>query len=186
MNTQSLSNLPLDLTPGALAVLGFVRPRASHGYDIYRQLTGSAELRRVWQMKQSRLYALLARLEELGLLLATVEPSDGHPPRKVFHLTAAGAAAFERWLAEPVAQPREMRLEFMLKFYFALRDGPETARRLVSAQQATCAAWPDMRPDPADGPFLSAVVAYRRAHIAAIHDWLAALAAELATTATTH
>ncbi|HQF69814.1 MAG TPA: PadR family transcriptional regulator, partial [Promineifilum sp.] len=134
------------------------------------------ELRRIWRMKQSRLYAMLARLEAAGLLRSDVVTQAGRPPRKLLRPTEAGASAFDRWRTQPVAQPREMRLEFMLKLYFAVRAGPEAARQLVSAQEAVCAGWPEMRPDPADGPFLHAVVAYRRAHIAAIRGWLASLA----------
>ncbi len=183
MNSQEMSNGG-EAASLEVALIGFVRQRPRHGYEVYRLLTGTPELRRIWRLKQSRLYAMLARLEADGLLHSDLAPQAGRPARKVFRPTEGGAAAFDRWLTQPVAQPREMRLAFMLKLYFALRDGPETARRLLSAQQATCAAWPDMRPDPADGPFLSAVVAYRRAHIAAIRDWLAALAAEMAATVT--
>ena len=89
MSTQSLSNVQATLAPGALALLGFVRRQPRHGYDIYRQLSQAPELRAVWRVKQSRLYALLARLEGAGLLSATSEPADGRPPRKVFRLTEA-------------------------------------------------------------------------------------------------
>ena len=79
MNTQPLSSSPtFDLAPGALALLGFVRQQPSHGYDIYRQLMQSPELRLIWRVKQSRLYALLARLEEAGLAVgaAVVETHE--------------------------------------------------------------------------------------------------------------
>ena len=141
MNTQTMSNIPEALAIGSLALLGFVRQQPRHGYDIYRQLSQSPELRAVWRVKQSRLYALLARLEAAGLLGATAEPQDGRPPRKVFHLTEAGAAAFAAWLTRPVAQPRDIRLEFMLKLYFALQDGGETAARLVERARAVGPGW---------------------------------------------
>ena len=171
-NTQPLSNTPEALATGSLALLGFVRQQPSHGYDIYRQLSQSPELRPVWRMKQSRLYALLARLEEAGLLRATAEAQDGRPPRKVFHLTAAGAAAFDAWLTEPVAQPRDIRLEFMLKLYFALQAGGETAARLVERQRAVCAGWLVDKGEAADAPFARAVASYRQAHVRAIGEWL--------------
>jgi DNA-binding PadR family transcriptional regulator len=174
-----MSNSPtLDLAPGAPALLGFVRRQPRHGYEIYRQLTQSPELRPVWRMKQSRLYALLARLEEAGLLRSTAELSDGRPPRKVFHLTAAGAAAFDEWLARPVAQPREIRLEFMLKLYFALQEGGETAARLIARQRAVCDGWLVAKSAAAEAPFAQAVAAYRRAHVAAIGAWLEGLGVE--------
>ncbi|HOU41450.1 MAG TPA: PadR family transcriptional regulator [Promineifilum sp.] len=176
MNTHSLSNGPAEPASLELALIGFVEDAPRHGYEIHQLLTDTPELRRIWRMKQSRLYAMLARLEAAGLLRSDVVTQAGRPPRKLLRPTEAGASAFGRWRTEPVAQPREMRLEFMLKLYFAVRAGPEAARQLVSAQEAVCAGWPEMRPDPADGPFLHAVVAYRRAHIAAIRGWLASLA----------
>lgn len=167
-----MSSAPDTVASGSLALLGFVRRQPRHGYDIYRQLTQSPELRPVWRVKQSRLYALLARLEDAGLLRATAEPADGRPPRKVFHLTAAGAAAFAEWLAQPVAQPRDIRLEFMLKLYFALQEGGETAARLVERQRAVCAGWLVEKSSAAEAPFAQAVTAYRRAHVRAIGEWL--------------
>lgn len=161
-----------------MALIGFVQDAPRHGYEIYQLLNGTPELRRIWRIKQSRLYAMLARLEDAGLLRSDVVMQEGRPPRKPLRTTEAGAIAFQRWRTQPVAQPREMRLEFMLKLYFALRAGPQTARQLANAQQALCAEWPDMRPDPADGPFLQAVVAYRHGHIDAIRSWLASLASE--------
>ena len=167
-----MSNIPEALAIGSLALLGFVRQQPRHGYDIYRQLSQSPELRAVWRVKQSRLYALLARLEAAGLLGATAEPQDGRPPRKVFHLTEAGAAAFAAWLTRPVAQPRDIRLEFMLKLYFALQDGGETAARLVERQRAVCAGWSVDKGATAGAPFARAVTEYRRAHVRAIGAWL--------------
>ena len=172
MNTQALSNAPTGVASASLALLGFVRQQPSHGYDIYRQLSQSPELRLIWRMKQSRLYALLARLEEAGLLWATAEAQDGRPPRKVFHLTERGAATFDAWLTEPVAQPREIRLEFMLKLYFALQEGQETAARLIERQRAVCAGWLVDKGGAAGAPFAQAVTAYRRAHVRAIGEWL--------------
>ena len=172
-----MSNVSDVVASGSLALLGFVRRQPRHGYDIYRQLTQSPELRPVWRVKQSRLYALLARLEEMGLLSATAEPQDGRPPRKVFHLTEAGAAAFAEWLAQPVVQPREIRLEFMLKLYFALQEGGQTAARLVERQRAVCAGWLGEKTTAAEAPFAQAVTAYRRAHVRAIGEWLAGLPA---------
>lgn len=175
MSTQALSNTPEALATGSLALLGFVRQRPSHGYDIYRQLTASPDLRPVWRVKQSRLYALLARLEEMDLLSATAEPQEGRPPRKVFHLTEAGAAVFDEWLTQPVAQPRDIRLEFMLKLYFALQAGDETVARLIERQRAVCAGWLVDKSGPNDAPFARAVTAYRRAHMRAIGEWLGGL-----------
>ncbi|CUS03054.2 Transcriptional regulator, PadR-like family [Candidatus Promineifilum breve] len=170
MNTSDLTTLSTEL-----ALLGFVHQQPTYGYDIYRRLTETPELRLIWRIKQSRLYALLARLEEAGLLHATLEPQDGRPPRKVYSLTAAGESAFSRWLVQPVQLPREMRLEFMLKLYFAQQEAGAAAR-LVAGQQAVCARWlATQAGDEAASPYVRAVRRYRRGHIEAIRAWLATL-----------
>lgn len=166
------------------ALLGFVRHEPLHGYEIHRRLRETPELSLIWRMKQSRLYALLARLEDEGLLQASHEPQDGRPPRKVFHLTPEGEVAFGRWLVEPVRLPREMRLEFMLKLYFAGEEGAAIAGQLIEEQRAVCGRWLATRTGDgaATGPFGRAVRLYRRKHIEAIRDWLASMAVEYAAT----
>jgi DNA-binding PadR family transcriptional regulator len=177
LNIQVMSPLLQSPLSVEYALLGLVRHSPAHGYEIHHRLVETPELWLVWRMKQGRLYALLSRLEDEGLLAATLEPQDGRPPRKVYHLTAEGAEAFQRWLTRPVRLPREMRLEFMLKLYFGGEDGPETVARLIQRQQEACAqwlaAWGD-EDEPAR-PFSRAVRRYRRGHIKAIQEWLASL-----------
>lgn len=173
---------PLLQTPLTVeyALLGFVRDEPLHGYEINRRLVETPELQLIWRVKQSRLYALLSRLEEEGLLDAMLEPQDGRPPRKVYHLTPAGVRAFDRWLTQPVQLPREMRLEFMLKLYFALHEGAAAAARLIEEQLKVCDRWLTTQTGgEATSAYTRAVRRYRRGHIEAIREWLARLPAEL-------
>lgn len=123
-----------------LALLGLLRPAARHGYDLYQELARPDGLWAIWRIKQSQLYALLARLEADSLITATLQPQEARPPRKVFRLTRAGQAAYRKWVQTPVAHPRDMRLEFLLKLYFARREGADAAQRLIGAQQAVLQA----------------------------------------------
>lgn len=177
LNIQAMSNMQPSPPTVELALLGLVRHQPLHGYEINRRLTETPELRLVWRMKQSRLYALLTRLEEEGYLKAVLEPQDGRPPRKVYHLTPDGLSAFDEWLTRPVKLPRELRLEFMLKLYFGGEDGPETVALLIQRQQEVCAQWLAAWGDDEESarPFIRAVRRYRRGHIEAIQDWLASL-----------
>ena len=54
-------------------------------------------------------------------------------------ITEEGRAALRRWLAEPVQHTREVRLEFLVKLYLALRLDETTAKRLVNEQRALLA-----------------------------------------------
>lgn len=124
-----------------IALLGFLRPGPLHGYAIHQTLSNPAALGKVWQIKLSHLYALLAKLEEAGHVTTTTETQDARPPRKLFHLTDAGEQAFQNWLETPVSSGRALRLEFLVKLYFARQAGAGVAAALVAAQREECRRW---------------------------------------------
>ncbi len=123
------------------ALLGLLRERPRHGYDIHQLLSDPAGLGAIWRLKQSQLYALLAKLETDGFVASTLKPQDTRPTRKVFRLTKTGREAFLAWVQSPVPHGREMRLDFLAKFYFARREGREVAGQLIELQRATCRDW---------------------------------------------
>ncbi|MEZ4864434.1 MAG: PadR family transcriptional regulator [Caldilineaceae bacterium] len=159
------------------ALLGFVYAQPSHGYDIYQQLAESNGLWQVWRMKQSQLYALLAKLEDEGYLVTTLQPQGTRPPRKVYSLTLVGVSAFEAWLATPVTHGRQMRLEFLAKLYFAYRQGPAVVLPLLDQQTTTCQQWLAELQQQVDAlatgdPFAYAVQQFRISQIDSFLTWL--------------
>lgn len=166
--------LPLTVE---LALLGFLRQRPMHGYEIYQTLAEPTELGMVWRLKQSQLYALLGRLEGEGYLVAEVEAQGSRPPRKVFHLTEAGREAFLTWVRTPVPHGRDLRLEFLAKLYFARQEGDTVARALVVAQRAECTTWL-ARQQAQDGsldgsaPYRWLVYEFRVGQLEAMLAWL--------------
>ncbi len=129
---------PLSIEIG---LLGFLRGGARHGYAIHQALSDPAGLGPVWRIKLGRLYALLNKLEEAGYLASTTESQGSRPPRKLFQLTAEGEALFLRWIQAPVPHGRALRLEFLIKLYFARLEGEGAAARLLAAQRAQCREW---------------------------------------------
>lgn len=123
------------------ALLGFVYEHPAHGYEIHQQMAAQSGLGQVWRIKQGQLYALLAKLEENGLLAADRQAQESRPPRKIYTLTADGCAAFLAWRNSPVARGRQMRSEFLAKFYFACRQDPTAAESLLTQQSAACTTW---------------------------------------------
>jgi DNA-binding PadR family transcriptional regulator len=95
----------------------------------------------VWQIKLSQLYALLDKLERAAYVFTTTEQQENKPPRKLFHLTTTGEAAFLAWVERPVANGRSLRLEFLVKLYFARQEGGDVAARLLAEQCARCQEW---------------------------------------------
>jgi DNA-binding PadR family transcriptional regulator len=120
------------------ALLGFLRRHPMHAYEMHQHLQEASALGLIWNVKQSQLYALLARLEEAGYIASTTELQGARPPRKMLHLTDAGVEAFRRWLETPVHRGREFRQEFLAKLYFAQQEGPQQAATLLHQQRAAC------------------------------------------------
>ncbi len=123
------------------ALLGFLRQSPMHGYELMQLLNNPTGLGLVWRLKQSQVYALLSKLEENGLLVASVEPQENRPPRKVFRLTEAGSEALDNWLASPVSRPRELRLDFLAKLFFCRQESMGKASRLIERQRERCQRW---------------------------------------------
>lgn len=159
------------------ALLGFLYQQPRHGYEIHRQLLAGDGLGLVWRLKQSQLYALLAKLEQEGYISAILEPQDARPPRKVLQLTATGQKAFLGWLRSPVPQGRKMRLEFMAKLYFARRLEPAAATSLIEGQRDVCREWLASLQVQAEAlstgrPFEWLVYQFRIGQVEAMVDWL--------------
>jgi DNA-binding PadR family transcriptional regulator len=148
-----------------------------HGYEIHQRLEDSRGLGLVWRLKQSRLYALLSKLEQEGYVTTTLEPQESRPPRKVFHLTEAGREAFLAWVQSAVPHGRKLRLDFLAKLYFAHREGPAVTRRLVNAQREACHNWLTGEEAEAEAlkepyPYEWLVHKFRTGQIEAMLSWL--------------
>ncbi len=124
--------------PAEYALLGLLWNGPQHGYELTRAFAPDQELGAICRLEQSQLYAFLKKLERLGYLSATQEMQEGRPPRRILALTPAGQAEFRQWVESPVHKPREVRLQFLLKLYFARQFGEETIARLITAQIAAC------------------------------------------------
>jgi DNA-binding PadR family transcriptional regulator len=160
-----------------LALLGFLREGPLHGYEIHRRLSDPAGLGLVWTLKQSHLYALLTRLEADGNLTSTVEPQDNRPPRKLFQLTETGRGAFQDWVRTPVPHGRDLRLDFLTKFYFAQREGTPVLAQLMRRQRTACQDWLRAQRAQAEAareaqPYEWLVCQFRIGQIEAMQAWL--------------
>lgn len=158
-----------------LALLGFLRDGPQHGYQLYQVVSDSSGLSLVWRLKQSQLYALLAKLEKDGYLTSVLQNQEPHPPRRVFKLTSSGRKAYLDWLVSPVVVPRLVRQEFLAKLYF-LREDKESARQLISRQRNICQGWLDEFGQKAGqnsaGSYPSLTFQYRMSQIEGMLRWL--------------
>lgn len=125
------------LTPAEYAVLGLLRQRPTYGYELQRQLGGRQGLARVCPVEPAMVYAILKSLSGLELIDGEWDRSE-YPPKAVYATTQEGDATFQRWLSRPVGRMREVRLDFLIKLYFALSEDPALARDLIEAQIEVC------------------------------------------------
>ncbi|HEY7358259.1 MAG TPA: PadR family transcriptional regulator [Ktedonobacterales bacterium] len=124
--------------PAEYALLGLLWDGPQHGYELHRAFAADQELGAICRLEQSQLYAFLKKLEHLGYLESTLEPQEGRPPRRVVGLTRAGRNTFRQWIEAPAPRPREVRLLFLLKLYFARAFGAETILTLITRQIEVC------------------------------------------------
>ena len=179
------------LGPGEYALLGLLALRggSGYGYDLARHFgEQSGPLAEIIRLEPGMLYHHLKKLARDRLVATALEAQSGRPARQTHAITEAGRGALDRWLREPVRATREIRLDFLLKLFFARRLEPALARSLVAEQRRVCddlaaslAAQRD-RLD-ADGestdPFTRQVLDLRLAQTRAAADWLADIAEEL-------
>jgi DNA-binding PadR family transcriptional regulator len=112
---------------------------AGHGYDLARRFEDGQPLGNVIRLEPGMVYHHLKKLERLGWVTTRHELATGRAARRVFVLTESGRRELTRWLTEPVAHTREIRLEFLVKLYFALDHDRQLAARLVAEQREMCA-----------------------------------------------
>jgi PadR family transcriptional regulator, regulatory protein AphA len=133
-----MPQIDVNLTPTAYAILGLLRERPMHGYEIAQHFKPEADLGQVVAADMSTIYTFLKDLQEHGLIHGERVTVGARPPRTVFSLTAEAEPLFFAWLRRPVARMREVRLDFLLKLYFAQQLGATEARALVKAQTVAC------------------------------------------------
>src|SRR5215212_2011023 len=122
-----------------LGLLALSESGMGHGYDLARQFSPDAPLGNVVRLEPGMVYHHLKKLERLGWVAAVPESGPGRTARRLFALSISGRTELRRWLAEPVAHTREIRLDFLIKLYLALLLDPTLAVRLVDEQRQLCA-----------------------------------------------
>lgn len=132
---ESQSGMPAE--HALLALLARSDDGASHGYELARQFGEGEPLGNIIRLEPGMIYHHLKKLERLGWATSSAVSGD-RTARRTVQLTEPGREELSLWLAAPVAHTREIRLEFLVKLYFALQVDTSLASRLVSEQRASC------------------------------------------------
>jgi len=114
------------------AILGFLSLDPASGYTLLQRFEGSVGS--FWTATQSQIYRELHALEEQGHVEVEVQPADGKPARKVYHLTPSGGAELSSWLEAP-APPVQLRDALQLRLCFSAEVEPRKLDATLAAHQ---------------------------------------------------
>jgi PadR family transcriptional regulator AphA len=105
-------------------VLGLLSSGEQSGYDLKKRADSSVGY--FWTPAKSRIYAILPRLVEAGLVRRRDVRQQTRPDKQLYRLTAEGRRALVEWLAHGRLEPESERHLLLLKLFFGELAGPES------------------------------------------------------------
>ncbi len=115
-----------------LAILGLLKERSMHGYQLSKQL--SETLGGFWRVSYGSLYPSLRRLEKDGAVEAVFSDEVGRR-KNVYRITPKGESVFQELLQETGQEsPEDNKFRVRLAFFKYLK--PETRIRVLEKRRA--------------------------------------------------
>jgi PadR family transcriptional regulator AphA len=120
-------------------VMCLISEGPTYGFAIAGLLAPGGSVGQVWHVDKTAVYRAAQRLERFGLItVAEKQPSKLGADLAELHATPAGRQAAEGWLRKPVAHPRDIRSELLVKLALLDRAGMDP-RDLLRAQRGQLA-----------------------------------------------
>jgi PadR family transcriptional regulator, regulatory protein AphA len=123
----------MELTATEYAVLGLLTRGEKSGYDLRKAAEGSVGY--FWTPAKSRIYAILPRLVDAGLVRRRDVAQSGRPDKQLYRLTATGERVLRRWIAEGELEPESSRNTLLVKVFFGDLAEPEQILEQVRARR---------------------------------------------------
>jgi PadR family transcriptional regulator, regulatory protein AphA len=120
------------LTITEYAVLGLLSTGEQSGYDLKKRADSSVGY--FWAPAKSRIYAILPRLVDAGLVRRRDVRQQSRPDKQLYRLTPEGRRALVAWLGTPLEPGPDSNL-LLLKLFFGELAGPETLIEQVRARR---------------------------------------------------
>jgi DNA-binding PadR family transcriptional regulator len=160
-----------------LLLLGILRQQDMHGYRLYEFI--DRDLSVCTDLKKPTAYYLLNQMAEDGWVRQEQSQEGNRPPRKVYHLTESGEAAFERLLRRNLGEYSQIYFpgDVGLAFIEAL-DVSESIELLEKRRNALELAIEETEKAPEHPGSTQWVIAHRLHHLRAELDWLTTLIAQ--------
>ncbi|MGH2704331.1 MAG: PadR family transcriptional regulator [Actinomycetota bacterium] len=115
-----------------MAVLGLLKERTMHGYELKKELT--ATLGQFWQVSYGSLYPSLRRLESVGALERIFPKGDVKRRKNIYRITPHGEGMFAEALGEQGAISDDVRFGLKLAFFRYLQ--PDARVELLERRRA--------------------------------------------------
>ena len=116
-----------------LAVLGLLKERPMHGYQLSRELGDS--LGGLWRVSYGSLYPSLRRLEQDGAIESEAGDERGARRKKVYRITPKGEQVFLELLQESPNDTQTEDARFRMRLAFFRYLPPETRIRLLERRR---------------------------------------------------
>jgi DNA-binding PadR family transcriptional regulator len=116
-----------------LAVLGLLKERPMHGYQLSRELSDS--LGGLWRVSYGSLYPSLRRLEHDGAIESEAGDERGARRKKVYRITSKGEQIFLELLQESPNDTQTEDARFRMRLAFFRYLPPETRIRLLERRR---------------------------------------------------
>jgi DNA-binding PadR family transcriptional regulator len=116
-----------------LAILGLLKERPMHGYQLQREL--SEQLGGLWRVSYGSLYPSLRRLEKEGAITSQSGAGTGGRRKTVYTITEQGERLFLQLLEEPPQENQTEDARFRVRVAFFRYLPPETRVRLLERRR---------------------------------------------------
>lgn len=118
------------------SVLGILHYKDLHGYRIREHLERHFGF--VWSINPGQIYPVLKSLVDEGLIaIVGINQNENKGPyRKLYTITEAGRAEFQRWLKESPKKTMVVRDPFLTRFIFFGYGDIENSLKLINEQIA--------------------------------------------------
>jgi DNA-binding PadR family transcriptional regulator len=117
-----------------LAILGLLKERSMHGYQLSKRLTDA--LGGFWRVSYGSLYPSLKRLEKQGAVEQVFDQQDVGRRKNVYRVTDVGERLFRKLLEEAGSDATGEENRFRVRLAFFKYLAPESRIRLLERRRA--------------------------------------------------
>lgn len=117
-----------------LAILGLLKERSMHGYQLSKRLTDS--LGGFWRVSYGSLYPTLKRLERQGAVEQVFDQQEVARRKNVYRITDAGETLFRQLLEEAGSDTAGEDNRFRVRLAFFKYLAPESRIRVLERRRA--------------------------------------------------